>query len=807
MVEWKEITPRVAKMRERYRNTTPRLCLARFKLMTDFYMNNQQLTGILKRAKNLRNFFENLPVLVNEDELIVGEQGTSYRASALYPEINFHWLVEELETGDPSKRESDPYIVAPEDKEYILSVKDFWLQNNMSAIFDEYIPRGYRDVDGNGALMYYLKHNANTPVGHFAVNYGTACDVGFKAIQLEAEAKMRELELSGIMGKDNRRYNFYRAVSIVTEGLIIWTKRYAKECERLAELEEREWRKQELLMMADSLNWIMENPCRNLHDAMQCIYLYHLGMCLDAQQHGISFGRLDQYLGKYYEADIASGRLTPESAQELMDLFYLKVAEPNKMIRYDPATIANPGYTSGFLMTMGGVDKEGNDATNPVTYMMLQSAGRLLLHTPPQALHIHKGTPDDLWELALETTKRAGGVPTFESDDVIIPALMKRGLPLESARNYCLIGCVEPAGCGDEWAQPGGSGCESYINLTGAMLSALNNGTNPMPGKDGKIKEGTGLRTGYLYEMESMDQVLDAVKKQIEYFVRWHVACECIWESLAEFHVPLPLVSCCYDGCMESGLDVMWGGAKYNSTGNSAIGLGNVADSLNIIRYMCFDKKLCTTRELYDAFMANWEGYEELHQIVLNEVPHYGNGDPEADQYVKFVADTYADEVNKARGPRGRWSAGMYPVTLNTILGKGTWATPDGRKARMPLSDGISPVQGMDKSGPLASLNSVLNFDQSKFGNGTLLNMKFHPTSLKGEQGNAKLKAVMQTYFARGGMEMQLNIIDADTLRKAQKNPEDYKDLVVRVAGFSAYFVEVFKDCQEDLIRRSEMGL
>ncbi|MCR5388932.1 MAG: hypothetical protein K6E56_06765 [Lachnospiraceae bacterium] len=807
MVEWKEITPRVKKMRERYRTTTPHLCTARFRLVTDFYMNHMEITGILKRAWNIRNLFENLPVLVNEDELIVGEQGTSYRASALYPEVNFQWLVDELTTGDPAKRESDPYIVAEEDKEYILSKKDFWLHANMSAMFDAYLPVGYQKAVGNGVLMYHADHNTNTPVGHFITGYNKACTVGFRAVQKEAEAKMEELERSGIMGKDNVRYNFYHAVSIVAEGIIIWSRRYAKECARLAEMEKNPERKAELLDMAERLDWIMENPCRTFHDALQCIYLYHLSLCLDGQQHGISLGRLDQYLGKYYEADIAAGRITPEKAQELLDLFYLKLAEANKMIQYNPATIANPGYTSGFLITLGGVDRDGKDASNAVSYMMLQSAGRLILHTPPQALRIHKGTPNELWELAIETTKRAGGVPTFESDDTIIPALIKRGLPIDSARNYSLVGCVEPTGTADEWAQPGGTGCESYINLTGALVHAINNGTNPMPYKDGKVHENTGLQTGYLYEMESMDQFLDAVKKQMEYFIKWHVACETIWESVASIHHPLPLVSCMFEGCMESGLDVMWGGAKYNSTGNSAIGLGNVADSLNIINYMCFEKKLCTTREMYDAVMANWEGYEELRQIVINEVPHYGNANPEADKFVRFVAETYADAINSSTGPRGRWSAGMYPVTMNTVLGRGTWATPDGRLKGTPLSDGISPVQGMDKSGPLSSLNSVLNFDQTKFANGTLLNMKFHPTALKGAEGNMKLKSVIQTYFDRGGMEMQLNIVDTETLRAAQQKPEEYKDLVVRVAGFSAYFVEVFKDCQEDLIRRTEMGL
>lgn len=807
MVTWAEMTPRVKKMREKYRSTVPHLCTARFRLITDFYMENMQLVGILKRAKNLRNLFEKMPVLVNEDEIIVGEQVSSYRASAIYPETNFQWLVDELETSDPAKRECDPYIVSPEDREYILSKKDFWLKNNMSAIVDEYLPRGYREIAGNGVLMYVLSQNSNTPVGHFCSGYDKACTVGFRAVQLEAEKKMRELEASGIMGKNNRRYNFYRAVSIVCGGIIIWSKRYARECERLAAEEERPERRAELLEMAERLDWIMENPCRSFTDAVQCIYLYHLAMCLDGQQHGISLGRVDQYLGKYYEADIKAGRITPEKAQEIIDLFYLKLAEPNKMIRYNPATISGPGYTSGFLVTLGGVDKEGNDASNPVTYMLLQASGRLILHSPPQALRIHKQTPPELWELALETTKRAGGVPTFENDGVIIPALMKRGLPLESARNYCLVGCVEPTGCADEWAQPGGTGCESYINLVTCLIQTINDGTNPNPGRDGKIHEHTGLRTGFLYEMKSMDELLSAYKKQIEFFVRWHVACECVWESVVEYVMPLPLVSAMYEGCMESGLDVMWGGAKYNSTGNSAIGLGNVADSLNIINTACFERKMCTTRELYDAVMANWEGYEELRQKIENELIHYGNNDENADRYVRFVAETYADAVNSAEGPRGKWSAGMYPVTMNTVLGRSTWATPDGRKRGTPLSDGISPVQGMDKSGPLACLNSVLDFDQTKFGNGTLLNMKFHPTSLAGEDGDRKLRAVIETYFDRGGMEMQLNIVSAETLRDAQKHPENYKDLVVRVAGFSAYFIEVFKDCQEDLIRRTEMGL
>jgi formate C-acetyltransferase len=535
------------------------------------------------------------------------------------------------------------------------------------------------------------------------------------------------------------------------------------------------------------------------------MFMYQLGLCLDGQQHGISFGRVDQYLGSYYDADIAAGRITHGKAQEMLDLFYLKIAEMNKIWPYF-ATLSGPGYTSGQLMTIGGVTKEGKDATNAVSFMMLQSAGRLVLHDPPQSLRIHKGTPQELWEAAIETTQIAGGVPTFENDDIIIPALMERGLPIESARNYCLIGCVEPQSCGDEWACPGGNGTESFFNLLNAFLLGINNGYNPFRGSDGKLGGQAGLPTGYLYEMKTFDEVLDAVKKQIEYFVNWHISLVNTWEYIASEHMQLPLLSATIDGCMESGRDVMKGGAKYNSTGNAAIAIGNIADGLAVVKYMVYDKNLITARELYDAIMANWEGKEDLRQQILNEAPHYGNDNEYPDQFARWASDIYGNAVNAATGPRGRYAAGLYPVTAHVLFGMLTAASPDGRKTGEPLADGISPVQQMDKSGPTATLKSVSVIDQKKFSNGTLLNMRFHPTALKNETGKAKLIALIRTYFALGGMEMQFNIVSGKTLRKAQEKPEEYRDLVVRIAGFSAYFVELYKASQDDIIKRTELN-
>ena len=669
---------------------------------------------------------------------------------------------------------------------------------------DEYIPEGYKKAAGNGVTHFGIKNNCRSPIGHFVVNFDKAINKGFGAIRAEARAKMDELE--GVMFGDSvYKYNFYRAVTIVCDGIITFTKRYGKECERLAALETDPERKKELERMADSLNRIMENPCRTLYDAIQCIYLYQICLCLDGQLHGISFGRIDQYLGKFYDADIEEGRLTHDQAQELLDLFYLKVAEMNK-IWPEVATKSSPGYTSGQLMTLGGVTKDGKDATNAVTYMMLQSADRLVLHDPPQSLRIHKGTPDALWDAAIESTQIAGGVPTFESDDIIIPALLARGLPVESARNYCLIGCVEPQSCGDEWASPGGTGTESFFNLLNAFLLAINNGYNPMPGPDGKQGGQTGLPTGYLYEMETFDDVLDAVKKQIEYFASWHVSLVNTYEYVASEHMPLPVASATIGGCMQKGTDVMKGGARYNSTGNAGIAIGNITDSLAVVKYMVYEKKLISARELYDAIMTNWEGKEDLRQQILNEAPHYGNGDEYVDQFATWVSDTYANAINAGTGPRGRYSAGLYPVTAHIVFGMMTAASPDGRKKGEPLCDGISPVQQLDKHGPTATIRSVSSIDQEKFGNGTLLNLRFHPTALRNEGGKEKLKALIKTYFGLGGMEMQFNIVSAEVLRKAQEKPENYRDLVVRIAGFSAYFVELFKESQEDIIKRTEFS-
>ena len=800
------ISERVQNMRKLYRNTLPKIDLNRYKLVTEYYQTHPQEIGILKRAGNLKNLFEKMPTPIRENERIVGYAGEEFRSSPLFPENSFAWFLNEMD--HLRDRDVDQYILEDEDREYILQTGEFWVKNCMSAAIDAIYPEEYyRDVLGNGVLNYRDHENCQNPIGHFCGNFWTVVDKGLGGVLEEARQKKTDLLEKGIRADDARRFEFYRAVEMVTEGIITYTKRYAAEALRQAEFCTDEKRKAELLSMADSLNWIMEKPCRNYYEALQACYMYQLGMILDAQLHGISYGRLDQYVGKYAERDIAEGFLTQEEAQELTDLFMLKVAEVNR-VWSERATRTAPGYTSGQMITLAGVDSEGNDATNIVTYMVLQSSARLKLHNPPVTVRTHDGTPEELWDAAIETTKQVGGVPIFEADEVAQESLMRRGIPIEDARNYCIIGCVEPCVCGSDFANSGGDGNNSYTILPAALWCAINNGTNPFQFPGGPEPKATGPKTGYLYEMESMEDVLNAYKTQMDYYTKWQVSMVSCYEYLYAERMPLPLLSATMTGCMESGLDVMWGGSKYNGAGNSSIGHGNVADSLNIIDQICFREKKATTRELYDALMANWEGYEDLHQYILGRCTHFGNDDPEADKYLKFVADTYSQGITRGRSVRNcSWSAGCWPVTLNVALGKMVCATPDGRKSGDPLSDGISPVQSMDKNGPFSTINSILKFDQRDYANGTLCNMKFHPTALQGADGNRKLRAVMESYFKRGGMELQLNIVSADTLRKAQETPEEYQDLVVRIAGFSAYFVEVYKEAQDDLIRRTEMSV
>ena len=812
------VTDRIAQIKRHFKEVEFHdmwLDAERTRIITDSYKRHEADFPTMRRARMFRDLAEQMTVRVEDYELIVGNQGRTYRAVSPYVEWGDRGLLAAVNADDETFRityqtDGCRNRISDEDREIFREAIPYWEGKSVGDRNSAVVPEAAWKLGDSGCFTVRPPVMGPVCEGHFCANFDKMVHKGANAIRQEALDRMQELE-GHCFGKDAEKYIFWRAVSIAMEGMVILARRYGEECARMAE-EDRfpEWRKAELRTMAEMFTRVPGEPAQTYWEAMQVINFYMLCLCLDAQNHGVTFGRIDQYAGHFLEDDLAKGLITEEFAQEICDSFILKAAEytrgwpepkPEKIEHADgTVTWKHDGRTleSGQHFTVGGTFADGSDATNALTYTLVQVYARLYMYSPSLSVRIHPGTPDDLWALSVESSSRAGGMPTFENDEVIIPALLKKGYTLEDARGYCLIGCVEPSGCGNEWPCCGSDGAEAFWNYPQAFVVAINNGINPLNGAQ------PGPHTGYLYEMESIEEVKEALRKTAEFYLNWHVTLVNLHEEAYRLTLPCPLASATIDGCMESGKDVTYGGAKYNSTGVTCCGIGNVADCLADIEYLCFDKKICTTRELYDALMANWEGYEELQQFITNKCPHYGNDDDYVDRYATWAMDLFCGIINQATGPRGSWRPGTFTMTVNVRFGMFTAATPDGRFAGEPLAEAISPKQGLDKNGPTAYVKSAAKLPHIDIGNGDQLNIKFTKTVLQNPEGAMKIKALIQSYFRLGGMQVQFNVISADVLHDAQKTPEDYKDLIVRIAGFSAAFVELNKAVQDDFIRRTE---
>ena len=594
------VSDRIAAIKKRFKEVEYHdmwMDAERTRIMTESYKRHEADYPLVKRAKFFRDLAEQMTVRVEDTELIVGNQGRTYRAISPYPEWYAGALLQSMQMDDETWRETYQTdgcrnMVTDEDRQIFLDCLPYWLGKSCADKISAVVPESSWELHQSGCLDYGLGRGAEKPMmglrcqGHFCANFDKVVHRGVNSIREEALEKMRALE-GHCYGSDGEKYIFYTAVSIVCEGMVTLARRYGEECARMAE-EDRfdEARKAELRTMAEMFTRIPGEPCRTYWEAMQAINFYMLCLCLDGQNHGVTFGRIDQYAGHFLDDELALGAITVDFAQEICDSFILKAAEytraevcmppekevqPDGSVRYihDDQTVE-----SGQHFSVGGIKKDGTDAANSLSYTLIQCYARLYMYSPSLSVRIHPGTPDDLWAIAIESSSRAGGMPTFESDETIIPALLKKGYTLEDARDYCLIGCVEPSGTGNEWPCCGASGAESFWNYTQAVALALNNGINPLNGYQG------GPATGYLYEMESMDDVKEALRKTAEFYCNWHVSLANIAEIAYREVLPCPLASATIDGCMEKGKDVTWGGAKYNSTGVTCCGIGNVADCL-----------------------------------------------------------------------------------------------------------------------------------------------------------------------------------------------------------------------------------
>jgi len=818
------ISPRVQALLDRrmrvYKHNTP-LNIERTKLYTQYYKEHENQHPIRKRAGAIYHWVANKTITVEPEDIFVGGMSGDYRCISFYIEWSTRWLEACMFDTDEKFRAAWQYpngtYISDEDREFLKDAALYWKNKTYNALAEGIMPEKMWELADNNINGIPAKGGgiSSLPEGHFIGGFDKVVNKGFAAVRAEAQAKVDEMQ-GKVFGTSARNFTFLEAVVTVCDAAILFSKRHAEVCRAEAEKTQCAERKAELLQMADSLEWIMENPARTYWEGLQAMLFYQMLLSADAQQHGQSMGRVDQYAGHLLEKQLKEGTITLEQAQEYTDAFMLRIndllrmmpmmsndqlIELNKEGRHLVGSLASAiTATGGIAITIGGVDREGKDATITSTYMILQSLWRLGIADPTTALRIHKNTPDELWELAIECSRLNGGLPQFQNDDLIIPMLVKRGRSLEDARDYGIVGCAEPTGCGNEWPCCGGNGNNSGFCNEGVLLMALNGGVHPVTGAK-------GLPCKKLYEYESVEEIQEEMERQGRYFLDWHITMTNLCETVYAENFPCIMASAMIDGCVENAMDATWGGAKYNQSAFCAMGTGNIADGLMAIKKLCFDEKRYTLRQFYDALLNNWEGYEDLREVIKNEVPHYGNNDPEVDEMAVRSLRYYAEHLNERECPRGgKYCGGTFTVTTHIFQGMSFPATPDGRYAGTPLADAMAPVQGMDTSGPVAYMSSAAKLPQDILYNGDQLNIRFTPTALQGD-GAKKVRSLIESYFDLGGMQVQFNVIGTDTLLAAQKNPEEYQNLIVRIAGYSAYFVELGKPTQDEFISRTEQSM
>ncbi len=827
---------RIQKLIDDLYSGTPTIESTRAEIITESFKNTENLSMYLRKSRAFRAIVEKLPVVIRDNELIVGCNSYTRRGCQTFPEFSNKWLEDEFET--ISTRSADSFYISDETAAKLKEVHKYWQGRTTSELATSYMaPQTLKAIEHNIFTVGNYFYNG---IGHVSVDYDKVLKIGYKGIYEYAKA---ERDKCCICDSDYaKRYYFLTSVMESCESAIIFAKRYAKEAKKLADECIDIKRREELLTVAEICSKVPENGATSFHEACQSFWFIQLLIQTESSGHSISPGRFDQYMYPYYIKDIESGKITREFAQELIDCVWVKLNSLNK-VRDALSAEGFAGYSMFQNLVVGGQDIHGMDATNDLTYMCITASMHTNLPQPSLSMRVWNGTPHELMVKASQLTKTGIGLPAYYNDEIIIPALISRGLKLEDARDYCVIGCVEPqkGGKTDGWHDA------AFFNMCRPLELVFSNGIDK--------GEQVGPKTGSLNELDTYDKFFNAYKKQMEYAIALMVNADNAVDAAHMERCPLPFLSAMITDCIGKGKSAQEGGALYNFTGPQGFGIANVADAMYAINELVYKTKSMTLEEYSDALKNNFgmpysdayaqkltvevvkelalKGYElsqnqlseifvqiksnnieenkkKHYQAILEKIkslPKFGNDIDEVDLIGREVAYVYTRPVEKYKNPRGgRYHAGLYPVSANVPLGLQTGATPDGRLAGAPIADGVSPTAGCDVNGPTASANSVAKLDHGIASNGTLFNMKFHPSALKGASGIEAFISLIRAFFDQKGMHMQFNVVSRETLKDAQKNPENYKNLVVRVAGYSALFTTLSKSLQDDIINRTEQG-
>lgn len=780
---------RVRKLREQSIKTKPYITPERALLVTEFYKSDiaQQSSIPVKRALALKYILENKKIWIGESELIVGERGPAPKATPTYPEICCHSL-EDLEI--LNSRKKTPYTVDEDTKKiYKEKIIPYWKGKSIRDIIFHEMSDEWQAAYEAGVFTEFLEQRApgHTVLGDKIYSKGL---VDFQKNIAESIANLDFLHDP----EAYKKMEELRAMKIAAEALIQYAKRYAEKAKELLKKEKDSKRRKELKKIAEVCMHVPAQAPRDFWEALQYYWFIHLGVITELNPwDAFNPGRLDQHLYPFYKKGLEDGSLTKEKARELLQLFWIKFNNHPAPPKVGVTAEESNTYNDFALINTGGVKADGSDGVNELSCLILDVMEEMQLPQPSSMVQISKKTPDDFLKRALRIIRIGFGQPSVFNTDVIIQELLRQGKAIEDARNGGASGCVEVGAFGKECYILTG-----YFNLVKVLEIALNNGVDPRTGC--KI----GLETGDPTKFKSFSEIFNAFERQLKHFIDIKIRGNNIIERLYAEYLPAPFLSLLICDCIKKGKDYNDGGARYNTNYIQGVGLGTITDSLAAIKYRVFDEKQITLKELLQALKADFKGYEILRQTLLNKTPKYGNDDEYADQIMKSVFEAFYRAVDGRPNMKGgTYRINLLPTTVHVYFGKVVGATPEGRKSAEPLSEGVSPVQGADRKGPTAVIKSVSKIDHARTG-GTLLNQKFAPELLADEEGLDKLAHLIRTYFKLDGHHIQFNVVNADTLRDAQKHPEKYRDLLIRVAGYTDYFVNLTEELQNEIIKRTE---
>jgi len=778
---------RILRMKKEVVSQPHELCIERAKLFTESYKATKNEPQNIRFAKAMYHLLTNMTIKIWEDEFVVGNRSTKFVGTPLYPEIRVDTLEQDLELYN--NREIQRFLLTEDDKKFLKEVViPYWKheEETVKSRFDSYLNPELTELMLN--LLYVVDTNMTNGVGHFFPGHQNVLKVGFNGLIQKATEKMK------VFSQDQGKLDFLESVIIVIEGAKKFVQRFSNLAAELAEKENINSRKNELMEISEICSNISYNPPNSFKEALQLIYFTHIISGLEDGGLAISIGRLDQVLYPYYVNDKIKGVINDEEIQFLIECFYLKLSTLWNYVLHK-GIIAAEGPPIAENLTIGGVDRDNNDATNELSYLLLKAYNNLKTIQPAFSVRVNEKTPDDLIIKTGEAIKSGASIALF-NDQVMIPGLNNLGYSLEDSREYAPIGCVEPV-------HPCKSfGCTNatQLNIVKCLELTLNNGTDMFTRRKYGVKN--------LKKVSSYQDLWNELSNQLRYFVKNMVDTMYFLEKTIAELSPQPFLSATTDDCIDKGLDITNGGAKYDFTTTQLIGLATVADSLAVIKKVVYEDKILSIEELTTILSKNYRGTykgkkgEEWRQYFIHKIPKFGNDNNFVDLIAHDVANLFCEEILKHKNYRGgNYNPGIYSTSFHLAFGVFTAASADGRKSRECLSNGIGPTNGRDKNGPTAILNSIKKLENELMTNGNSIILAFHPNTLKLEL----FVPLIRTYFVKnGGFHIQFNVVGKQTLCDAQKNPEEYQGLVVRIAGYSVLFTEISKPAQDDIIARTQ---